>query len=86
VGRVKELFYLSPNDEVMAVNVSNLDTMNKVNKQRSLFKATINDISRIFTTPYDVHPDGDRFLVNTPEAPKPLLFIQGLESLMQREQ
>jgi len=81
-----ELYYLSPNDEVMAVNVSNLDKMNEVEKPQFLFKATINDISKEFTSPYDVHPNGDQFLVNIPEAPEPLLFIQELGALWQRGQ
>ena len=82
----KELYFLSPNDEVMAVNVSNLDTMNEVDEPTLLFKAKINDISSIATSPYDVHPDGDKFLVNIPEAPEPLLFIQGLKKLWQKGQ
>ena len=50
-----------------------------MSEPRSLFKMTFNDIAVTLASPYDVHPDGQRFLVNTPE---PLLFVQGLEALL----
>ena len=36
---------------------------------------------RLFS-PYDVSPDGQRFLLNIAEAPQPLLFITGIDRLM----
>jgi hypothetical protein len=33
-----------------------------------------------------VSPDGQRFLLNVPDAPTPLLYIRGLGALIDREQ
>jgi eukaryotic-like serine/threonine-protein kinase len=81
----RELFYLSPKDELMAVSVANLGAVPQVGEPRSLFKVAINDIADDFS-PYDVTPDGQRFLVNSPEPPEPLLFIQGFQELLKRGQ
>jgi hypothetical protein len=45
-----------------------------------LFRIPLNDLNE--TTPYDVSPDGQRFLLNVPEAPLPLLFIRGVDRLI----
>jgi eukaryotic-like serine/threonine-protein kinase len=81
----RELFYLSPKDELMAVSVANLGAVSQVGEPRSLFKVAINDITDDFS-PYDVTPDGQRFLMNLPEPPEPLLFIQGFDELLKRGQ
>jgi len=46
----------------------------------------LNDISADMFSPYDVTPDGQRFLVNMPEPPEPLTFIQGLDALLKKSQ
>jgi Tol biopolymer transport system component len=81
----RELFYLSPTDELMAVSVEKLGSVPEVEDARHLFKIMTNDIASDFS-PYDVTPDGQRFLVNVPEPPEPLLFIQGFEELLKRGQ
>lgn len=73
----RELFYLGPNDEIMAVEMTPHGEPSGPPKQ--LFRIPLNDITRGFTSPYDVTPDGQRFLLNIPEAPEPLLYISGLE-------
>jgi eukaryotic-like serine/threonine-protein kinase len=80
----RELFYLTSNDELMAVNVANLGGKPEIGEPRSLFRIAMAD-SAVFN-PYDVAPDGQRFLVNLPETPQPLLFIQGIEELLKRGQ
>ena len=82
----RELFYLNPKDELMAVNISSLGTAPVIGESRFLFKLTINDITAELLSPYDVTPDGQRFLVNMPESPEPLLFIQNFEALLKRRQ
>lgn len=32
--------------------------------------------------PYDVAPDGQRFLLNVPDRPPSLFFLQGLDTMM----
>ena len=82
----RELFYLSHKDELMAVSIANLDTMPVIGESRLLFKMIVNDITSELLSPYDVTPDGQRFLVNTCEQPESLLFIQGLEELWKKGQ
>jgi Tol biopolymer transport system component len=79
----QELFYLKANDELMVVDVSKLYSKEEIGVPKSLFKVTMNDLSSRFASPYDVSPDGNKFLVNMPEPPEPLLFIQGLEELLE---
>ena len=68
----------------MVVDVTNLNAMHEIKEPQILFNVAMNDISLESFSPYDVTPDGQRFLVNIPETPEPLLFIQGLEKLMQK--
>jgi hypothetical protein len=42
----------------------------------------LNDITADWFAPYDVTPDGQRFLLNIPDRPEPLMFLQGLEALV----
>jgi Tol biopolymer transport system component len=85
-GDGSELFYLSPRDELMSVTVDNIRGVPKIGEPRRLFRATINDITSDIFSPYDVRPDGQRFLVNVPEPPEPMLFIQGLEEFLKKIQ
>jgi hypothetical protein len=48
-------------------------------KPQRLFRIPLNDITRSSVAPYDVAPDGQRFLLNVPDRPTPLLFLQGLD-------
>jgi hypothetical protein len=81
-----ELFYLTPKDELMVVSVSNLRGAPKIGEPQRLFKVSMNDIGADNFSPYDVAPDGQRFLVNVLEPPEPLLFIQGIEELLKKDQ
>jgi Tol biopolymer transport system component len=76
----RELFYLGPNDELMAVAVTSAGDGLQLGEPARLFRIPLNDLNE--TTPYDVSPDGQRFLLNVPEAPLPLLFIRGVDRLI----
>jgi len=83
--RDSELFYLEPGDDVMAVSlVRSRDSISPGKPQR-LFRIPLNDITRTAVAPYDVSPDGQRFLLNVPDSPAPLFFLQGLEGLIARK-
>ena len=63
----KELYYLSLDNSVMAVSVKTEPTLS-LGAPRSLFKST--NIGLIFGSgyPWDIHPDGKRFLMIKPPA------------------
>jgi hypothetical protein len=64
--------------------VRNIQGALQIGEPRRLFKLTINDIAAEISYPYDVTPDGQRFLVNVPEPPEPLLFIQGFDEFLKK--
>jgi serine/threonine protein kinase/Tol biopolymer transport system component len=72
----RELFFLSPTDEVVAVDVSALAKTGQPGERRVLFRALANDIIRESFPPYAVTPDGQRFLINAPASPEPLTLMQ----------
>ena len=78
----RELFYLSPNDDLMAVPVSLSDTDVSLGEPKALFRILLNSIGARTFTPYDVSADGQRFLLNVTEGPQPLLFISGVGGLL----
>jgi len=57
----KEIFYLAPGGQMMAVEVDEKDNSLEVRKALPLFKAAVSG----FLAPYDVAPDGKRFIINT---------------------
>jgi len=61
----QELFYVAPGDEFVGVTVDAKANMFSVSGARPLFRGSVGP----FAFPYDVSPDGQRFLVNSiPEA------------------
>jgi len=78
-----ELYYLSPSDEFVAVDVSRLEETRQAGARRTLFRLVVNDVIRGAYAPYDVTADGQRFLVNVPEPSEPLTLIQGLTRLVE---
>jgi serine/threonine-protein kinase len=77
----KELFYLSPDNEMMAVSVNAASSL-EVGEPRVLFRLP-NDIALVesdFYTPWDVAPDGRFIMVRTLEAPSqydaPLIVVE----------
>jgi Tol biopolymer transport system component len=61
----KELFYLSPNNTLNAVGVNGEGSSFVVGAGRSLFPLHLRPMVRLDSFPYDVSPDGQRFLMNT---------------------
>jgi hypothetical protein len=78
----QELFYLTPSDEVMAVDVSNVERTFAPGDSHRLFQMVMNDITRDYLAPFDVAPDGQRFLVNAPDPPQPLTLIQHVSAFL----
>jgi eukaryotic-like serine/threonine-protein kinase len=72
----QELFFLSPTDEVVAVDMASFARTGVPGARTSLFRIVLNDIIRENQPPFAVAPDGKRFLLNVPSAPVPLSLIQ----------
>jgi Tol biopolymer transport system component len=81
-GDGRELFYLSPDDEMMAAAILAEGATLGVGETTRLFRVPINDITKGFYSPYDVAPDGQRFLLNVPDRPSSLFFLRGLDGLV----
>jgi (2S)-methylsuccinyl-CoA dehydrogenase len=63
---------------MMAVEITT-GTVQPAGTPKQLFRIPLNDITRSFASPFDVAPDGERFLLNVPETPSPLFYVRGLE-------
>jgi serine/threonine protein kinase len=76
----KELFFLAPGWTVMSAAVTfqpNLEISTPV----ALFQTTMADICQGTVSPYDVTPDGQRFLVISPQTkPIPLTLVQNWQA------
>jgi eukaryotic-like serine/threonine-protein kinase len=77
-----ELYFLSPGDDVMAVTLTRSGTSITPGKPQRLFRIPLNDITRRSWAPYAVTADGQRFLLNVPDRPTPLFFLQGLPAIV----
>ncbi|HEY7474532.1 MAG TPA: hypothetical protein VH679_05935, partial [Vicinamibacterales bacterium] len=77
-----ELFFLDPTDDVMAVSLTRSGATLTPGKPQRLFRIPLNDITRTSYAPYGVSPDGQRFLLNVPDRPTPLFYMQGLRGLV----
>ena len=77
----RELFYITPTDEFVAVDLSRFEETRAPGGHQKLFRMVINDLIRDSYSPFDVAPDGQRFLLNVPEPSEPLSFIQGIDAL-----
>ncbi|MDH4067026.1 MAG: hypothetical protein OEW19_21710, partial [Acidobacteriota bacterium] len=78
----RELFYLTLDDRLMVVDTARLAESGHVGATRQLFHIVLNDISSDGVSPYDAAPDGQRFLINVPETPEPLTYIQNWPALL----
>jgi eukaryotic-like serine/threonine-protein kinase len=58
----KEIFYFSPDNKMMAVGIEVRDNSIEPQTPRALFTAVLAE----FFSPYDVTPDGSKFVINTP--------------------
>jgi Tol biopolymer transport system component len=80
-----ELFFLDPGDDVMVASLMRTGSTITPGKPQRLFRIPLNDITRRAYPPYGVAPDGQRFLLNVPDRPTPLFFLQGLEAALGRK-
>lgn len=81
----RELFFLSPTDEFIAVDLSKFDDTRLPGEKTRLFRMVVNDVIRDSYAPYDVAADGQRFLINVAEPPEPLTLIQGIGSRLAQQ-
>jgi hypothetical protein len=56
-----EIFYLTPDNQMMAVRVEERGNNIEVRTPQPLFRAAV----AVSASPYDVTPDGKRFVINT---------------------
>jgi serine/threonine protein kinase/Tol biopolymer transport system component len=68
----RELFYIGPDDALIAVPVAAGESSVQVGRAQPLFQTRRKAMSTRFGYSYDVAPDGRRFLINTSPAPGPL--------------
>ncbi|HSG01085.1 MAG TPA: hypothetical protein VLA20_08130, partial [Vicinamibacterales bacterium] len=78
----RELFFLSPGNELMSVDVTSSGNEISLGQPRKLFSILLNDATREIFPPYDVAPGGERFLMNLPDRPGALFFLQGLDAIV----
>jgi len=72
----RELFYLAADGTLMAAAIGGHDDILEVGAPAPLFRATLR--STLLRNHYDVAPNGDRFLINTPvqdEAAAPITVV-----------
>jgi Tol biopolymer transport system component len=79
----RELFYLAPDGRLMAVSLKLEAEAIEAGPPRPLFSPTIVDTT---SHPYDVSPDGQRFLISGPPEgpPQPLAVIVNWPALLKR--
>ena len=78
----KEIYYVDPDGAIMMVPVKTAAGTLSVGAATRLFRIPLNDITSGFVSPFDVSPDGQRFLLNVPDAPSSLLYIRGFQRLL----
>jgi hypothetical protein len=80
----KELFFLAPDWTIMATAIRTQPSL-EVGNPTPLFRMVMADLILGLQPPYDVSPDGKRFLVIVSQsAPVPLTFIQNWTALLDR--
>jgi Tol biopolymer transport system component len=78
----RELFFLSSGNELMSADVTSSGNGISLGQPQKLFSIPLNDATREFFSPYDVAPGGERFLMNLPDRPAALFFLQGLDAIV----
>ena len=73
-----EIFYLAPDKNLMSVRIKHRGTKLELGVAHALFRVDFG----YFTFPYDVSPDGRRFVVNTamPEKAAPITLVENWQS------
>lgn len=81
-GDGRELFYIAGDGSMMAVDVNLGAGTSVIGRPKTLFRIPLNDIASDWFAPYDVTPDGQRFLLNVPDRPEPLMLLDGLNAIV----
>ena len=81
----RELFFLGPDGLMMAADITVRGSTIVAGRPHVIFRIQLNDIGAEWFSPYDVDALGQRFLLNIPERPEPLLFLQGFEAFVARK-
>ena len=80
----KEIYYLAPDGTIAAVSLT-LGALPEVGKPQPLFQSRLNLTTGFTWHQYDVSPDGQRFLVNTPDTTtSPLTVVVNWKSGLER--
>jgi hypothetical protein len=79
----RELFYVSPDDKLMSVNVKLGTDPVEPSTPRELFPLPGYDTG--LGSPYDVTADGQRYLVRADQASQPLTVIADWPALLKKE-
>jgi serine/threonine protein kinase/Tol biopolymer transport system component len=81
----KELFYLSPDGDLMAVAIMLTPSL-VVGPPEKLFRTPIDPGGAITYFQFDVHPDNQRFIMTVPvtDAPQPVNVILNWQSLLKK--
>lgn len=82
----KELYYLSPDQKLMSVPVTRAGDDLSFGKPVSLFQAPFQVSGNNVGRPYDVSPDGQKFVANSvvETAPQPLTIVSNWTSLVRK--
>jgi dipeptidyl aminopeptidase/acylaminoacyl peptidase len=80
----RELYFIAPDDAMMAVDLVANGSSITPSDPKKLFSVPLNDIANAIndSAPFAVAPDGQRFLLNVPDRPDSLFFLQGIDALM----
>jgi Tol biopolymer transport system component len=81
-----ELFYLSADGHLMAAEIDGQTPSLEVKGVRQLFRVSATPLTINQGFPYDVTPDGQRFIVNTiaPQVSEPLVMVSNWTRLLSR--
>jgi Tol biopolymer transport system component/predicted Ser/Thr protein kinase len=83
----KEIFYLSPDHQIMAAQVTDEGTRLSVGKVQALFRANIATVAPNAAGDFDISPDGQKFVVVTPVQQKesqPLTLVTNWPALLKK--
>ena len=81
----KELYYLSPDDKLMAVTIQEKSGSLEIGNPQTLFQANLAKTTGL--VPYDVAVDGKKFVLLTPPAqsiPEPITLVTNWMTLLKK--
>ncbi len=83
----KEIFYLSPDHQIMAAQVTDEGTKLSVGKVQSLFRANVASVAPNAGGNFDISPDGQKFIIVSPVEQKdsqPLTLVTNWPALLKK--